>query len=154
METTFLPTTDDIQFAENFLKLQQTKSMPQVPKLISSDGSAIELTPVLERVIRLISQDWASHRAISVVSHESKMTTQQAADFMGISRPTLIKYLEEFSVPVTMIGRHRKVAFADLQELQKKVRAKRTQAVREMRRIAEAAGEYDFDYSDNPLIRG
>lgn len=153
METTFNPEERDIQFAGELLAATPQGLSPQTPKLIGSDGLAIELSPMMAKILRKIAEDWSTHRAISIVSHETKMTTQHAAEFIGVSRPTLIKLLDEYEVPLELIGRHRKIAFEDVRILREKLRNKRLHAIRDMRQAAEGAGEYDFDYSDNPLIR-
>ena len=40
--------------------------------------------------------------------------TQEAADFLGISRPTLVKLLEQGKIPYNQPGRHRGILFSDL----------------------------------------
>jgi excisionase family DNA binding protein len=153
METTFSPDSNDVLIADALLAATSQGILPETPKLVGTDGLAIELSPMMAKVLRRIAEDWSTHRAISIVSHETKLTTQQAAEFIGVSRPTLIKLLDEHRVPLELVGRHRKIAFEDLRILRDQLRTKRFKAIHEMRRIAESAGEYDFDYSDNPLIR-
>jgi excisionase family DNA binding protein len=86
------------------------------------------------------------------MAHEAKLTTQDAAEFIGVSRPTLIKLIEDHKVPIELIGRHRRIAFGDLLIMQDSMRAQQREALARMREASLKAGEYDADI-ENPLIR-
>ena len=62
------------------------------------------------------------------------MTTQQAADFLGISRPTLVRLLEAGDIAFDKPGRHRRVRLEDLVAYQAIFRAQRREALRELHR--------------------
>ena len=62
------------------------------------------------------------------------MTTQQAADFLGISRPTLVRLLEAGDIAFDKPGRHRRVRLEDLVAYQANFRAERRAALRELQR--------------------
>jgi excisionase family DNA binding protein len=56
--------------------------------------------------------------AVTVVTHEATLTTQEAADVLGVSRPTLVRLLEQGHIPYEQPGRHRRVRLRDVLEFQ------------------------------------
>ena len=63
-----------------------------------------------QRVAELL----ARAESVSIVGVQSEITTQQAADLLNVSRPFLIRILEEQKIPFTKTGRHRRVRAVDL----------------------------------------
>jgi excisionase family DNA binding protein len=62
------------------------------------------------------------------------LTTQEAADLLNISRPTLVKLLEEGRIPYDQPGRHRKVSLDAALQYQQQTRARRRAALDELTR--------------------
>jgi len=56
--------------------------------------------------------------AVTVVTHEATLTTQEAADVLGVSRPTLVRLLEQGQIPYDQPGRHRRLRLQDVLEFQ------------------------------------
>jgi len=72
----------------------------------------------------------------------SSLTTQEAADFLGISRPTLVKLLEQGEIPYEQPGRHRRVMFSDLLAYRQRRQEERRAALDRMTEDASEAGLY------------
>jgi excisionase family DNA binding protein len=53
------------------------------------------------------------------------LTTEEAADFLGISRPTLIERREDGAIPFEKPNRHRRVLFQDLIDFQQRHQSER-----------------------------
>ena len=90
-------------------------------------------------------------KAITVAPLDQRLTTQEAADFLGISRPTLVKLLEQGEIPYERpaAGRHRRVLLSDVLEYQIRKRQQRRSTLDQMTADAAEAGLYDevADYS-------
>ena len=56
----------------------------------------------------------AISEGLTVIALDGVITTQEAADLLNMSRPTLVKRLEEGVIPFTTIGTHRRLALADV----------------------------------------
>ncbi|HRY06633.1 MAG TPA: helix-turn-helix domain-containing protein [Hyphomicrobiaceae bacterium] len=79
---------------------------------------------------------------MTLIPHDAQLTTQQAADFLNVSRPYLIKLLEEGQIPHRKVGRHRRVRYADLHEFERKAAGEQRAAIDEMARLSR---ELDLD---------
>ena len=81
-------------------------------------------------------------KAITVAPQSQRLTTQQAADFLGVSRPTLVKLLETGKIPFERPSgsRHRRVQLRDVLDYQGRRRTERVEALDELTRTAVEEG--------------
>jgi excisionase family DNA binding protein len=56
----------------------------------------------------------AADNTVQIVPAQAELTTQEAANILNVSRPHMVKMLEEGLLPFHKIGRHRSILFADL----------------------------------------
>lgn len=82
------------------------------------------------------------HQAVTVTGTNTVLTTQQAADVLGVSRPTLIRLLESGQIDYTTPNRHRRVRLDDVLAFQRRTALVRRQEIEAMTR--EAAEEDGF----------
>lgn len=74
----------------------------------------IELPTFALRLLGEILSELALGNAVKVVPIHAELTTQEGADMLNVSRPHLVKLLDEGALPHTKTGRHRRIKFADL----------------------------------------
>lgn len=93
-------------------------------------------------VLRVAVEALSTGKAVSIIPTDLQLTTQQAAEHLGISRPTLVKLLDEGRIPFTRPGRHRRILLKDLQSYDDAMRSERREALRALSREALADGSY------------
>jgi len=103
----------------------------------------VELPTSALRLLVDILAELAEGNAVKVVPVHAELTTQEAADMLNVSRPHLVKLLEEGALPFHRAGKHRRVRFADLMQF----KAQRDQASEEaMAALAKQAQELGMGY--------
>ncbi|WP_017975924.1 helix-turn-helix domain-containing protein [Actinopolyspora halophila] len=111
--------------------------------LLRPDGSEVELPDPVFQALRDVVSAMSQGLAITVAPHSTMLTTQEAADLLGISRPTLVKRLEAGEIPHVLHGRHRKVRLKDVVAYRNRAWQEREEALDEMGAAGQGAGFYE-----------
>jgi excisionase family DNA binding protein len=120
---------------------------PQALFFAMTDARPGERVPFTRTVLRLLHElvhQLAQGNVVTIVPAEKQLTTQQAADILNVSRPYLVRLLEEGKVPFTKTGTHRRVRFDDLMRYKQERDAARRSELRELTRMSEEMGMYDL----------
>lgn len=112
-------------------------------RLVSADGRSSPLPDGLHDILVKALEALASGYAITIAPQHTTLTTQQAADMLGVSRPTLTKLLDEGRIPYERPNSHRRIKLADLLEYQQQRRQDRRQALQRMTVESLDMGLYD-----------
>ncbi len=80
---------------------------------------------------------------MSVAPLSAILTTRNAADYLGISRPNLVRILERGEIPMEKPGRHRFARLKDLGEYQERMGVQRRDALEQLVGDAEEGGLYE-----------
>ena len=97
------------------------------------------VVPLPARAVGMIVQvllAMAQRKPISLIPHTAELTTNQAADFLNVSRPYLVGLLEKEQIPYRKVGSHRRIRVSDLQAFKEKSNRSRQEAIASM--VAEA----------------
>lgn len=119
------------------------KNGHRLPRLIGPYGEEIELPQSVFQVLQHIVYHMMRGRAIFIVPENKELTTQEAADLLNVSRPHLIKLLEQEKIPFVYVGTHRRIRFSDLMQYKARRDAEREQALNEMAQMSQELGLYD-----------
>jgi excisionase family DNA binding protein len=86
----------------------------------------------------------ARQQTFVLYPESSELTTKQAAEVLGVSRPFLIRVLETGDIPYRKIGRHRRVRMKDVLSYKQTTQIKRKAAMDELVKVSEEMGGYDL----------
>lgn len=141
-ERTLLPPEDRSELTRFARGLMDPRATSRA-RLVGPDGSEIEIPNEFYGVLRDVVSALSQGLAISVAPHNTMLTTQEAADLLGISRPTLVRLLDSGEIPHSMRGRHRRVLLRDVLSYQENTRRERDQVLDQMAVEAEEDGLYE-----------
>lgn len=91
-------------------------------------------------VIQQILEAMANRTPLSIIPHEAELTTQQAADYLNVSRPHLIRQLEAGKLAFRKVGSHRRVRFSDLLAFEQAGRREQETALADLNAEARRLG--------------
>ncbi len=111
--------------------------------MVGADGERLTLPGTVFRLLKDIVRNMQLGRAVVLVPENQQLTTQRAADLLGVSRPHLIKLLESGNLPYHTVGSHRRVYLKDLLAYQKRRDAESKAALDRIAKEAFESGLYD-----------
>lgn len=113
--------------------------------LTTTDGAqpTVELPPAALKLIGQLLGAMGEGRPITLMPSKQEFSTVEAANFLNVSRPFVIKEIENGRLPHRKVGSHRRVAFDDLVTYAREMRKRQEGA---LERMAENARELGLGY--------
>lgn len=109
----------------------------------TGERPTVELPPAALKLIGQLLGAMSQGRPITLMPTEQEFSTVEAANFLNVSRPFVIKKIEAGRLAHRKVGSHRRIAFEDLLEYAQQMRARQANA---LERMAENARELGLDY--------
>jgi excisionase family DNA binding protein len=103
----------------------------------------IDLPAGAVALLRDILEAMAAGRGLVLISENSELTTVEAANLLNVSRPFLIKLLDEGAIPHRKVGKHRRVRIEDVMNYKLKIDRDREAVLDQL--VADAQ-EQDMGY--------
>jgi len=113
------------------------------PTLVGPQGERATLPAPLYHLLKDIVRSLEKGRSLVLMLEEQQLTTQRAAELLGMSRPYLIQLLDAGEMPYGLVGKHRRIALHDVLAYAKRRAESRRAALDKMARDAFEAGLYE-----------
>ena len=113
---------------------------------LGAGGEAGHETPVLKlppRALRFFAdvlRQMAKREPMLLVPQKHELTTQEAANFLNVSRPFVIKEIEANRLKCRKVNRHRRIEFEELRRYQAEQQQKSEQALQDLTKLSEELG--------------
>jgi len=106
-------------------------------------GPQSPLPPPVAGLLDEILKNMQAGNAVSIVPEHQELTTQRAANMLGVSRPFMVRLLEEDKLRFHMAGSHRRVYLKDVLAYKARRDKERHASIVRMARMESKAGTYD-----------
>ena len=139
---------DDLAKVLSFLEAHEARhgSSPEPVFFLSGadEHNSVELTEQLHAILKQVVQALSHGQSISILTRDQEISTQQAAEILGLSRPTVVKLIESGELRAHVPGTvRRKLRLADVLAYREELRARRNQF------LTESSAEYDDADADD-----
>lgn len=91
---------------------------------------------VLQILLDVLSE-MSQGNAISLIPYQQEISTQEAANLLNVSRPFLVRLLEDGEIPFRKVGTHRRVLLKDVMVYKEQTDQKRNQALDELASLSQ-----------------
>jgi len=136
---------EDLNAMLDLARFLESHSAPAA--LLGPDGEQIPLPLAAYEVLRQVVKAMEHGSSVSIEPIDKQLTTQQAAELLGVSRNTVVRLLDEHELPYERLGqsRHRRLRLQDVLAYRERKRADRRSRLDEMTRQAHEDGLYDVE---------
>lgn len=137
------PTPQEVKEASEAMRTLATALTPKgLPFSVIRDGDAVrvELSEPVGQLILDVLGHVARGEMVTVVPYGAELSTKEAADLLNVSRPHLVKLLEQGEIGFHKVGSHRRILADEVLRYKNTRDATRSEALRRMQRRGQ---EYD-----------
>jgi excisionase family DNA binding protein len=141
LERPTMPSADDAELAaEASRQLSRVRREGTELRVQIDGGETLRLPKSVSNLLYLLLTEMAQGNAVTLIPIHAELTTQEAADYLNVSRPYLIRLLEQGKVKFSMVGTHRRVKFSDLEAYRKASEEERQRVMEELAAQAQDLG--------------
>jgi excisionase family DNA binding protein len=138
------PTIADSEQLQGVIK--RYKGRLSLARLIGPDQEVIDLPESVNQILVQVVYAMSRGLAVAVVPLHKELTSQEAADYLNVSRQYLVQLLDQGAIPHTKVGKHRRVRFGDLHAYKEARDRQRGAGLAELARLSDELGLYDKDF--------
>lgn len=141
-----LPTAEEAALAklssQELSAVLETKSEVQTVSVTDEQGAVhnVQMPVSALRLLVDVLTELGEGNTVKFVPVHAELTTQEAADMLNVSRPTLIKLLDDNAIPYHRSGNRRKVRFTDLLQYKQRLESDRLHVLDELSALDQELG--------------
>ena len=146
LSVTILPTQPseaDVRLARESSRALGPHAREALRVRIEGTDQPIELPALAVRMLVDLLVEMAAGNAVTMIPIHAELTTQQAAELLGVSRPFVVSQLEAGKLPFRKVGTHRRIPFLDVMAYKQRMVGERKRALDE---LADQAQALDLGY--------
>lgn len=132
--------SDEAQAARLDEALRQRATGARRPQLVTRTGDRVAIPDAVLRAFARVAHEMARGNGVAVVPVHHELTTHEAAALLHVSRPQLIRMLDEGRLPHRRVGTHRRVRFDDVIAYRDREEARREALLARIAREAQELG--------------
>lgn len=136
---TAVPSADDSEMAKQASRALAGKGEREL-RVRLDDGSELTLPKSATRLIQHLLLEMSHGNAVTLIPIYAELTTQEAADLLGVSRPYVCKLIDSGAIAHHHIGTHRRVRFTDLENYRQQFESQRAALMQELADEAQEKG--------------
>lgn len=138
------PLASDLARASSAALARLLREHPEQDRAhVRMDGADLVLPRQAVELLRNILTEMAQGHAVTILPVHAELTTQEAANILNVSRPHLVKLLEDGDIPFFKVGSHRRIRLQDLMAYSSR-RAEESEAA--LQELVDQAQELDMGY--------
>jgi excisionase family DNA binding protein len=146
---TFVPEAhDEMTLVVGFLaaheRLRGSAASPRYALVGIDEHDRIELPPTVHQALKKVVAALNAGKAVTIAPQTMKLTTQQAADLLGVSRPTVVRLITDGTLPAERVGNRHRLLLDDVLAYRDQRRNRQYEAL--------AATAVDIDADDDPEV--
>ena len=142
-EDTAAQAAEAVEELERFLREHSDIAAAFVSLSSNDDDTTLEIPGHALRLLVDMLAQIANGNAVTVAPVHAELTTQQAADLLNVSRPYVVKLLDQDAIPHRRVGNRRRVLLTDLLEYKHRDEAHRRKIADQLTAEAQELGLYD-----------
>jgi excisionase family DNA binding protein len=129
-----IPTEAEAMLAKHTKDILAPRIGPEVTIDLRTllEHPTVSIPAAAARLLVQILDEMSRGNAVKIVPVHAELTTQEAADLLNVSRPTLIQMLNQNLIPYRKVGTHRRIPFVKAMEYKKQLQSERKRVLAEL----------------------
>lgn len=131
-------TAPDIEAARALSRLFSSHQTEGTELQVGSE--TVQLTRGINQLMLKVFERVADGQPFYILSTDQELTTAEAAQILNVSRPYVVRLLEEGKLPFHLVGTHRRITLTDVLSFKSVQRQKSLEIMRELTAEAQELG--------------